>query len=148
QAADLHSNRPGQWLVLRQLEDPRRAARMADVAALYREKRDRFAESLARHMTGLAEWEVPRGGLFFWLRLRDGRGGPDLLARALDHGVAFMPGAPFFPEPPGGDMHIRLNFSHATASQAEEGLALLARLLERYVVNERKEAASRTRPPP
>src|SRR5205823_6205704 len=36
QAADLHSNRVSQWLVLRQLDDPGRARRLRELADWYR----------------------------------------------------------------------------------------------------------------
>ena len=69
QAADLHSNRVSQWLCLQFLEDRQRPQRLAQLAAIYREKRDAFAQSLTRHFTGIARWSVPPGGLFFWVTL-------------------------------------------------------------------------------
>jgi DNA-binding transcriptional MocR family regulator len=129
QAADLHSNRLSQWLILRQLEDPGCDERLKRLAAGYRVRRDAFAAALERHFYGTADWEVPPGGLFFWLRLRARIDTRDLLARAIANGVAFMPGEAFFPEPADGIGTMRLNFSHAGAGEAERGLATLARLV-------------------
>jgi len=65
QAADLHSNRMSQWLVLQQLRDPQRHQRLAALAQTYRHRRDAFDAALQRHLGALATWEVPAGGLFF-----------------------------------------------------------------------------------
>jgi DNA-binding transcriptional MocR family regulator len=129
QAADLHSSRLSQWLVLQQLTDAGQAARLRDLAAFYRERRDRFAELLQRHFADLATWTVPRGGLFFWLELNGSVDCSQLLPAALERGVAFMPGTPFFPEAGAGTTSLRLNFSHASAADADRGLAVLADLI-------------------
>jgi 2-aminoadipate transaminase len=129
QAADLHSNRLSQWLVLRQLEDAGHEARLAQVAASYRAKRDTFAASLQRHFAGFAKWEVPSGGLFFWLKLNSPIDTRALLQQAIERSVAFMPGEAFYAEPSQGLGTMRLNFSHASAADAERGLETLARLV-------------------
>ena len=129
QAADLHSNRISQWLVLQQLRSPARAERLESVVSLYRRKRDYFAEALQRHLASVATWEVPPGGLFFWLRLNRARDTRALLSEAIAHRVAFMPGEPFFPDNPNSCGSLRLNFSHAAEADIERGLTTLAPLL-------------------
>jgi len=129
QAADLHSSRVSQFLVLQQLQHPGRAERLAGVVAAYRRKRDRFAAALERHFSGLATWSTPPGGLFFWLRLERNIDTRALLPAALERGVAFMPGEPFYPEGSAACGALRLNFSHATEEQSERGLAILSDLV-------------------
>lgn len=130
QAADLHSNRISQWYVLGQLRDPARQQRLACIVDIYRRKRDHFARELERHFGNLATWQVPAGGLFFWLELREKIDTRTVLPQAIQHSVAFMPGEPFFPERPVASGALRLNFSHADAEQVSRGLATLARLFE------------------
>ena len=129
QAADLHSNRVSQWLCLQFLEDPARHQRLARLAATYRDKRDAFAQSLARHFDGVARWSTPPGGLFFWLSLNAALDTRTQLPQAIARGVAFMPGEAFFVLPEEGLGTVRLNFSHATVAEADKGLAILADLL-------------------
>lgn len=132
QAADLHSCRLSQQLVLAALRDPAREARLARLRTFYRARRDHFAAALAAQFGALAHWDLPPGGLFFWLTLRDHRCDTSaLLGPALAAGVAFMPGAPFFPTPSPPHHHLRLNFSHAAPDDAARGLAVLAGLLGR-----------------
>lgn len=129
QAADLHSNRVSQWIVLNQLQDSARQERLARVVEVYRRKRDGFALGLQRHLGEVASWEMPPGGLFFWLKLKRQVDSRALLPEAIRRGVAFMPGEPFYPDNPQSCGALRLNFSHADEEQAEHGLALLAQLL-------------------
>jgi DNA-binding transcriptional MocR family regulator len=129
QAADLHSNRISQWIVLQHLSDPQRQQRLARIVAGYRHKRDAFAHSLERHFSTRASWETPSGGLFFWLTLKRAVDTRTLLPKAIERGVAFMPGEPFHPEMPECSGTLRLNFSHASVADAYRGLALLAQVL-------------------
>lgn len=128
QAADLHSNRLSQWLVLQQLESAGRSARMEKLVAFYQHKRDCFAAALEKHFGGLADWQVPSGGLFFWLRLRRPIDTRRLLPLAIERKVAFMPGEAFYAgEPELGT--LRLNFSHASEEEIDKGLGVLAALV-------------------
>ncbi len=128
QASDLHTNRLSQWMVLQYLNDPQREARMEQVAALYRERRDGFDAALRRHLGNLASWSSPPGGLFFWVTINAPITPQALLQQALERGVLFTPGSHFLAE--GGDCQaIRLNFSLASPEDAERGLAILGELL-------------------
>jgi 2-aminoadipate transaminase len=132
QAADLHSNRISQWLVLEQMNDSGYHARLIELAHRYRQRRDAFEAALRRHFGALASWRTPPGGLFFWLTLKQRIDTRLLLPQAIAAGVAFMPGEPFFPFETAGCGELRLNFSHATEEEAERGLALLAQLVREF----------------
>ncbi|MBI5889952.1 MAG: PLP-dependent aminotransferase family protein [Nitrosomonadales bacterium] len=129
QAADLHSNRVSQWLVLQQLNDPACEQRLQELAGRYRRRRDAFEAALRRHFGDLAGWQTPPGGLFFWLKLNRRVDTRLLLPQAIENGIAFMPGEPFYPVMMEGCGQLRLNFSHADEAQAESGLAKLAALV-------------------
>lgn len=129
QATDLHTNRPAQWFIARQLSDPGHEQRMLDLREVYRAGRDAMQDSLQRHFGDLADWQLPRGGLFFWLKLKRTRDTRALLPLALKQNVAFMPGEAFFPEPEQNLGYLRLNFSHASPERIEIGIARLAALL-------------------
>lgn len=130
QAADLHSNRLSQWLVLQQLQDSGRAARQVKLVDLYRRRRDHFAHELNQHFGHLGQWEMPAGGLFFWLRLNKPLDTRSLVQAALARGVAFMPGEFFYPQDVGATGTMRLNFSHASEAQTGQGLSVLAEVVE------------------
>jgi 2-aminoadipate transaminase len=128
QAADLHSSRISQYLVLEQLQRPDRHQQLVQLAESYRRKRDRFAELLVRHFGDLASWDPPAGGLFFWLKLHRALDTRQLLPQSIERGVAFMPGEAFYAQTPVLGT-LRLNFSHASEEAAERGLAILAEII-------------------
>ncbi|MDF0531901.1 PLP-dependent aminotransferase family protein [Tsukamurella sp. 8F] len=128
QAVDLHSSRLSQRIVFDAITDPGWDARLSDLVAFYRARRDGFDEALSRHLASVADWQAPRGGLFFWLQLRDRIDTRELLTEAIERNVAFMPGEEFYPGRPTLGT-IRLNFSHAGPDAAERGLRTLAELI-------------------
>ena len=130
QSTDLHTNRIGQWWCARFLNSSDYPAHLERLRTFYRERRDAMQAVLTRHLGDLAEWTLPNGGLFFWVRLKAGGDTRALLVRALERKVAFMPGEAFFASP--GAAHgafMRLNFSHATPEQLERGLTVLAEVI-------------------
>lgn len=129
QSADLHTNRVGQWQAMQWIGTPNYQQHLVELRRFYRERRDGFQAALERHFSELADWQVPQGGLFFWLTLKQPLDTRTLLAPALAQNVAFMPGEPFFSEP---DQHLgslRLNFSHIDPSRLDEGLMRLATVI-------------------
>ena len=129
QAADLHANRLSQWYVLTYLKDPGRAQRMSALTLRYRRRRDLFQAALQRHLGDVADWEAPKGGLFFWLKLRAGLDAQAVATRALARGVLVTPGVHFEAFSPGWSSNLRLNFSHADEGSAERGLAILGQIV-------------------
>jgi len=127
QAADLHTNRLSQWMVLQYLNDPGRAGRLERVVSFYRERRDLFAAAMERHMSGIADWSVPPGGLFFWATLRKGVDSQALLALALEQNVLFTPGCYFLADG-SASSSMRLNFSLVGPDAAEQGLKIIGEL--------------------
>ncbi len=126
QSADLHTNRVGQWQAIQWIGTQKYQQHLVQLRSFYRERRDAFQAALERHFADLADWQVPQGGLFFWLTLKQPLDTRTLLAPSLDQDVAFMPGEPFFSEP---DQHLgslRLNFSHIDPARLDEGLKRLA----------------------
>ena len=76
-----------------------------------------------------SSWTDPDGGMFVWARVA-GRPGLDtapLLPRALEHDVAFVPGAPFFPADP-QPATLRLSFTTYGPEAIAEGTRRLARV--------------------
>jgi DNA-binding transcriptional MocR family regulator len=128
QAADLHTNRLSQWMVLQYLQAPDRVRRMDRVVEFYRGRRDAFDAALSEHLGGLADWTSPPGGLFFWVTLRGSVDSQALLKRALERNVLFTPGGHFLARG-GASSALRLNFSLAAPEDAGRGLGVLGELL-------------------
>jgi len=128
QVTDLHANSLTQRMVYRYVLGGHLPDQVARLRAAYREKRDAFLVALDRHLKDKATWTRTAGGMFLLLRLPEGRSAGSLLPAALDHGVAFVPGAPFFPAG-GGEETMRLNFVSPPLEHIEDGVARLAKAI-------------------
>lgn len=126
QAADLHTQRPGQLAVAHWLKSAERGRDLERLKNGYRIRRDAMQAALERHFGDIADWEEPQGGLFFWLRLRGLQARRAELDRALERNVAFMPGEAFYPAQATGQTTMRLNYSRSTPEEMETGLAILS----------------------
>ena len=143
QSTDLHTNRIGQWWCARFLNSRDYPAHLERLRTFYRERRDAMQAALTRHLGDLAEWTIPNGGLFFWVRLKAGGDTRALLVRALERKVAFMPGEAFFTSPSAAHgAFMRLNFSHATPEELDRGLAVLAEVIREQRGTAKTEAAA------
>ena len=105
---------------------------MEELRDLYRGRRDAMLEALATHLPPEATWTRPQGGLFVWATLPDYLDTTDLLALALSHNVAFVPGRAAFLDGRGGSS-LRLNFSGSDAESIEEGIRRIGDLVREQV---------------
>jgi len=103
-------------------------ANIGFVKGALRERRDALVDAL-REQLPEAEFVVPEGGYFLWLELSEGTDTPALLAEAKGEGVAFVAGPDFMIE--GGANSLRLSFASVPPEQIPEGVARIARALER-----------------
>jgi DNA-binding transcriptional MocR family regulator len=95
------------------------------VRVLLRTRRDAMLEALERELGGRARWSRPEGGYFLWLELPEGTDSAELLGRASEAGVTFVPGSDFG----GGPSSARLAFSYASPAEIDEGVSRLAGLV-------------------
>jgi 2-aminoadipate transaminase len=128
QAADLHSNRLSQGIVTQVLQTGQLDAHLAASVPLYRRKRDLMHDLLTHYLADKAHWQKPAGGLFFWLTLNQPQDTMALMRSALAQGLAVMPGEPFFAQP-SPLANLRLNFSHSSLADIEQGVRRLAALV-------------------
>mgnify|MGYP001818220647 CR=1 FL=1 len=100
----------------------------------YARKSRAMQAALERHLPeGIATWGTPQGGFFFWLELAAGTS-RKLFDRAIEEGVAFVPGEAFYPGaeeqiggPLDGDSFARLCFTFADDEAIDEGCQRLGR---------------------
>lgn len=96
------------------------------IRALYKSQCQAMVAALQREMQGLdVQWNTPDGGMFLWVRLPHGLDATELLPKAVERGVAFVPGDAFFAGEADGRC-MRLSFVTASAQQIDTGIAALA----------------------
>ena len=124
QSEDLCSGTLNQRFVLEYLRRYDWREHVTRVNELYRERREAMLTALAEEFPVSASWTRPRGGLFVWVTLPPYIDTQDLLAKALDRNVAFVPGGAAFLNGDGRNA-MRLNYSAMPPHLISEGIARL-----------------------
>ena len=100
------------------------AAHLGRLQALYRERRDAAAAAVRSAFGELADFALPAGGFYLWLRLASGVPASALAAAARDRGVAVTPGSLYAAD--GTDeRHLRLAYPTLTPGALSAAIALL-----------------------
>ncbi|MEP7102504.1 MAG: PLP-dependent aminotransferase family protein, partial [Burkholderiales bacterium] len=128
QAADLHTPGFNQRVVHEVIRDGFLSEHVPTIRARYKGQRDAMRAALEAHMPPGCHWNVPVGGMFFWVELPEGVDATALLPKAVDLGMAYVPGAAFFASEPRLNT-LRLSFVTAAPDVIERGVALLAKAL-------------------
>ena len=133
QAVDLHTPIFTQRMVSAVMKDGFLDRHVPTIRALYKRQRDAMIAALHREMAGLdVKFNAPKGGMFLWARLPEGMDATALLPHAVERGVAFVPGAPFFTDAP-DPRSLRLSFVTATVEQIDRGVATLAQAVREHL---------------
>ena len=132
QFSDAHTSTFAQATAAQYLKAGRMPATLAHVRKVYGERATAMGDALRSDLGDAIEFVQPQGGLFVWARLTGASGklanGAELAKRAIDKGVAFVPGAPFYASNP--DLStLRLSFATADVGKIREGIARLAQAL-------------------
>lgn len=132
QAADLHSPSFNQRLVAEVMKDGFLQKHIPTIRTLYKNQRDAMLRALEQEMTGLnVTWTRPVGGMFLWVQLPEGMDAEKLLPLAVERGMAFVPGAPFFPDRPQRNC-LRLSYVTVSPEQIAQGITALAAAIRAY----------------
>jgi 2-aminoadipate transaminase len=133
QFSDAHTSTFAQATAAQYLKSGRMPATLAHVREVYGQRAAAMGAALKREMGDAVSFTQPGGGLFFWARLTGARGqladANQLAKRAIDKGVAFVPGAPFFAQDP-DVATLRLSFATANVEKIEEGIGRLGQALK------------------
>ncbi len=132
QFSDAHTSTFAQATAAHYLKAGRMPATLARVRGVYAERARAMGDALRRDLGDALAFTQPGGGLFIWARLTGAGGrvadGNAFARQAIEQGVAFVPGAPFFcaePDP----ATLRLSFATANVDKIREGVGRLARAL-------------------
>ena len=121
QAVGLQSAVTDQLAVARYLATCDLDAHIARVVAVYRERRDAMAAGLARILPEGASLTRPEGGMFLWVRVGGAEDTALRLPTAVEEGVAYVPGWPFFAADPDRST-MRLSYVTNPVDVIAEGL--------------------------
>lgn len=127
QWCDLHSDQLSQAVLLRFAESGRLDSHRAHMLSAGRERLHAVLDGCARHLTGIASYTRPEGGMSLWLKLADPIDSGELLPRAQREGVGYLPGK-HFAVTKDQRSGLRLSFAGLPVDRIEKGVAVLGRV--------------------
>ena len=127
QATDLCTSKLTQHMAARYMQEYGLDAHLNDIRPIYRDKRNAMIKALETYMPadeGI-RWTTPDGGLFVWVWLPEAIDTQEMLVRAIEQKVAYVPGTSAFVDGSGHNT-MRLAFSSSTPEKIDEGIRRLA----------------------
>ena len=132
QFSDAHTSTFAQATAAQYLKAGRMPETLNKVRSVYAERAKAMGQALKQQLGDAVEFTQPEGGLFFWARLtgKDGKlkDAGEFAKRAIEQGVAFVPGVPFYAANP-DTATFRLSFATAGVDEIVEGVARLAKAI-------------------
>lgn len=126
---DLQSPKFFQHVVANMIKDGNLDLHVKTLIQHYRVKRDAMATALTKEFGDTITFEIPNGGMFFWIKFDDAIDTMSLFDEAIKNNIAYVPGTVFYK----GNRktpYARLNFTNATIKDIDEGMK---RLKEAYI---------------
>ncbi|XP_014486347.1 PREDICTED: kynurenine/alpha-aminoadipate aminotransferase, mitochondrial-like [Dinoponera quadriceps] len=140
--SSLHSPAISQVLIYKLFEiwEPHRfEEHFKNIQRFYRERRDAMLASAKKYLTGLAEWNVPQGGMFLWLKITATDNTMDLVTnKCLLNGVFVLPGNIFYYDTEKLTSYLRLSYSYASSEEMDKGLSIMADIIREEIAKKVK----------
>jgi 2-aminoadipate transaminase len=143
EAADLHTDQLSQAVLLEFAESGRLAAHRQRVLEAGAARLEATLEGCRNFLPKGTRWTHPEGGMNLWVQLAEPLDAAELLPRAREEGVAYLPGRYFTVSrhDPGA---LRLSFAGLPPDEIRRGLAALGRV----IAAELERASTRSEPAP
>ena len=129
QASDLHSNIFGQYLIADYLQNNDLDKHIEKIKKLYKSQADTMIKAMEEHFPKDVKFTYPKGGMFTWATLPEGKSSIELFDKAIAKNVAFVPGDPFYVKEKNVNT-FRLNYTNADSETIREGVKRLAQSIE------------------
>lgn len=127
QSTDVHTSNLTQAVVDQFLRNDVLPAHIEHICDSYRTQMNTMLEELEKFPAG-TKWTKPEGGLFIWVELPEGLDALELLQKAVEKKVAYVPGTHFCVDGK-HENTLRLNFSNSSVEQIRTGMGILRNIV-------------------
>ncbi len=124
QATDLHTATLTQRAVYEVVKDGFLNEHIPTIRTLYHAQAQAMLGALSEFMPNNVKWNQPAGGMFLWLELPEGMDAEDMLKKALERNIAYVPGTPFYANEPVRNT-MRLAFVTVPEEKIRAGVKVL-----------------------
>ncbi|WP_259455665.1 PLP-dependent aminotransferase family protein [Bacillus sp. PK3_68] len=95
-------------------------------------RRDQTIALLEKHAPEGVTWIIPKGGLNIWVSLPGSGNTDELLLKAQQSNLSFLPSSACYPSEPQYN-HLRISYSYLENQQLEQGIIELCMVMEWYL---------------
>lgn len=131
-SSDLASSTIGQYQMAYYLKNCDMDRHIEEISNLYKHRRDVMANAINKYFPAEVKYVLPKGGLFIWAELPEGKDTRELLKRAAKKNIAFITGTGFYPSASKCN-EMRLNFSNMEDEDTEKGIMILGEIIKEYL---------------
>ncbi|ACP36172.1 aminotransferase class I and II [Sulfolobus islandicus L.S.2.15] len=124
QNVDLHTPSFSQYIAMEAIRRGVIQNNLPKIRRVYKEKRDVILEAIETYFPKDARWTRPVGGMFVFAWLPEKIDTTKMLEKALQRGVAYVPGSSFYADYSGKNT-MRINFSFPKKEELVEGIRRL-----------------------
>jgi Transcriptional regulators containing a DNA-binding HTH domain and an aminotransferase domain (MocR family) and their eukaryotic orthologs len=125
--SDYGSSSISQWLAAEWLNSGMYLDNLAIVRGELRKRRDTALDLLDQYFRGLAEWNIPKGGYYIWMRFNDNVNTKQLFEEGLKKGILLNPGYIYDEK---NNSNLRLSYSYASLDELARGIKILSELVQ------------------
>lgn len=130
QATDLHSPTITQMAVFEAIKGGFLTQHLPAVRDLYKRQCQYMLDAMDEYFPEGVQWTRPEGGMFLWVTLPKHIDAQELLNKAIENKVAFVPGEPFYASASEAQCNtLRLSFVTVTEDRIRKGIQVLAQLI-------------------
>ena len=116
----------GQYLSSRFIDSGYLEESVDKICTFTRSNRDCLCHALLETPDIRYDFSIPKGGTSLWCRVEEEINPKELLYKAHQLGVSYMPGNLFFPFRSKGDQYLRLCFGNSTHGELIQGVARIS----------------------
>lgn len=131
QASDLHTSTISQYQIDAFMEMNDIDAHVEKLIEVYGSRAELMIKAIEDYLPEGVKFVKPEGGLFTWVEMPEGVDARAVLTRAIEKGVAFVPGDAFYPNG-GHENTLRLNFSNTPPEKIKDGIRVLGEVMAEF----------------
>ena len=129
EGADLSSSVLDQSIVIEAIREGLIERRLPELRQFYRIRCAAMLDALERFAPAGSRWTKPIGGFFILMELAAGADATAMLLDAIESGVAYVPGQPFFVDRSGANT-LRLAYSKESTAAIADGVERMCRVFQ------------------
>ncbi|AWD32760.1 2-aminoadipate transaminase [Candidatus Kinetoplastibacterium sorsogonicusi] len=132
QATDLHTSTITQMVVYETIKNGFLKRHLPKIRETYKKQGLCMLDTMEKSFPKSVNWTRPEGGMFLWVTLPKNINSNELLIKAIENNIAFVPGNSFYAKNPEYN-NMRLSFATVSEEKIQKGINILGNIIKNYL---------------